>query len=113
MIAASLNKITQAAHQFPEVRKNELRHGDCAIIRTVKSTYTLRVLAGGLYEASGGWFDKKGCSKMKIGVAGATWGGSAIIPAVLAACGMRIEFMNKLITSPVQKIVIIPANVLN
>ena len=113
MIAASLNKIIQAAHQFPEVRKNELRRGDCVIIRTVKSTYTLRVLAGGLYEASGGWFDKKGYSKMKIGVAGATWGGSAIIPTVLAAYGMRIEFVNRVITSPVQKIVIIPVSVLN
>jgi len=113
MSAASLDKIIQSAHQFPEVRKDELRYGDCVIIRTVKSTYTLRVLIGGLYEVSGGWFAKKGYSKIKIGVAGVTWGGSAIIPAVLAACGMRIEFMNRLITSPVQKIIIIPANVLN
>ena len=50
---------------------------------------------------------------MRIGVAGATWGGSAIMPQVLAACGMRVEFRNRLITSPVRRIVVIPGRLLN
>jgi len=113
MIAATLNSIIECSHLFPQVRKDELHTGDWIIIRTVKSVYTLHVLSDGMYEASGGWFDNKGFTPMRIGVAGATWGGSAIMPHVLAACGMRIEFRNRLITSPVQKIVIIPQCIQN
>ncbi len=113
MIAATLNSITQCAHLFPQVRKDELHTGDWVIIRTVKSMYTLHVLSDGTYEASGGWFDKKELTPMRIGVAGATWGGSAIMPHVLAACGMRVEFRNRMITSPVRSILVIPARIGN
>jgi len=79
----------------------------------VKSEYRLRALGDGLFEARGGWFDKKGYAPMTIGVAGATWGGSAIMPQVLAACGLRVEFRNRLITSPVRSIVVVPGKLLN
>ena len=108
MLAPTLDRLTQSVHLFPQVRKDEVNTGDWIIIRTVKSTYTLHALGGGLFDASGGWFDKKGYSPMRISVNGATWGGSAIMPQVLAACGMSIEFRNKLKTSPVQSIVIVP-----
>jgi hypothetical protein len=107
MIAVSLNTLTASASLFPQVAKNDLARGDWVVLRTIRSIYTLRVLDGGLYEASGGWFDKKGLSPLRIRVSGATWGGSAIMPTVLAACGLRVEFQNRLITSPVQKIVVI------
>jgi hypothetical protein len=112
-LGASLNRITETAHLFPHLRKDELFPGDFVVIRTVKSKYTLRVLDGGLYEARGGWFDKRGYAPLQIGISGATWGGSAIMPEVLAACGMRVEFRNRLITSPVQLITVIPVKLLN
>jgi len=108
MPAATLNGMVRASHLFPQVRKNEVSPGDWVIIRTVMSVYTLRALSDGLYEARGGWFDQNGYAPMTIGVTGATWGGSAIMPQVLAACGMRVEFRNRLITSPVRSIVVWP-----
>lgn len=112
-LGASLSGLTGVAHLFPHIRKDDLSPGDFVIIQTVKSKYTIHVLDGGLYEARGGWFDKKGFAPLRIGVAGATWGGSAIMPEVLAACGMRVEFRNRLITSPVQSITVIPGKLLN
>jgi hypothetical protein len=109
MVAATLNLMAEVSQRYPQVRKDEVAPGDWIIIRTVKSEYRLRVLDKDLYEVSGGWFDKKGYASVKIGVAGATWGGSAILPQVLAACGLRVEFRNRLITSPVESIVILPA----
>ena len=112
-LGATLAGIAQTSHLFPQVRKDEVSPGDWLIIRTVKSEYRLRALGEGLFEARGGWFDKKGFAPMTIGVAGATWGGSAIMPQVLAACGLRVEFRNRLITSPVRSIVIVPGKLLN
>jgi hypothetical protein len=113
MVAVTLDGITQNAHRFPQVRKDELSQGDWVIIRTVRSEYRLWVLGGDLYEVRGGWFDEKGYSPMITGVAGATWGGSAIMPRLLAACGLRVEFRNRLITSPVQSVVVIPGRLSN
>ena len=104
MLAPTLDRITEHAHLYPQVRKDEIAPGDWVIIRTVKSVYTLHALGNSLFEVRGGWFEKKGYAPMTIGVAGVTWGGSAIMPKVLAACGLRVEFRNRLITSPVRKI---------
>ena len=113
MLAPTLERITYCAPLYPQVGKNQIAPGDWIVIRTVKSVYSLRALGNGLFEARGGWFDKKGFSPMTIGVAGATWGGSAIMPQVLAACGLRVEFSNRLITSPVQTIEVWPGKLLN
>jgi hypothetical protein len=105
--------MTSSVHLFPQVRKDELHTGDWIIIRTVKSKYTLHVIGDGTYEASGGWFDKNGLTNVRIGVAGATWGGSAIMPHIVAACGMRVEFRNRMITSTVRSIVVMPCRIGN
>jgi len=57
--SVTLDWLTHASQVYPRVLKNELRTGGRIILRTVKSEYRLRVLAGGLDEASGGWFDGK------------------------------------------------------
>ncbi|MBF8296509.1 MAG: hypothetical protein HW389_3054, partial [Bacteroidetes bacterium] len=67
----------------------------------------------GLYEVSGGWFDKKALSPVQLKISGCTWGGSAIKIDLIAACGLRIEFGNRLITSPIQKIFVLPHIVQN
>ena len=113
MLAPTLDRITQCAHLYPQVRKDEISPGDWVIIRTVKSEYRLRALGNDLFEVSGGWFEKKGYTSMVVGVAGATWGGSAIMPKVLAACGLRVEFRNRLITSSVRSIVVWPWKMMN
>lgn len=113
MLAPTLDRLSQTVHLFPQVRKDEIHAGDWIIINTVTSTYMLHAVGDGLFDASGGWFDKKGYSPMRIGVNGATWGGSSIMPQVLAACGMSIEFRNKVKTSSVKSILIIPNRLTN
>ncbi len=113
MIIATLKGLTNASDVSPQIKKADLSPGDWVVITTVKSVYRLRALADGRFEVSGGWFDKKGLSPMRLSVSGCTWGGSAIMTRVVAACGLRIEFGNRLTTSPVQRIVVVPAAVLN
>ncbi len=104
-IGATLSGLVRSSDPTLQVKKDDLSPGDWVIIRTVRSEYRLRVLDGGLCEVRGGWFDRNRRSPITIGVTGATWGGSAIMPQVLAACGMRVEFRNRLITGPVKSIV--------
>lgn len=113
MIISTLNGLTKASDIFPQIRKTDLSPGDWIVITTVKSVYRLRALDDGRFEASGGWFDKKGLSPMRISVAGCTWGGTAIMTGVVAACGLRIEFGNRLTTSPVKRITVVPGALLN
>jgi len=109
----TLASITRSANYLQEVRKSSLASGDWVVVKTVKSLYRIRALGGGLYEVSGGWFDKKGLGPVQLRVSGCTWGGSAIKIDLIAACGLRIEFGNRLITSPVRKIFVLPAWIQN
>jgi hypothetical protein len=42
---------------------------------------------------------------------GCTWGGSIIQTGVLAACGLRLEFANRVVTSPIREFLVIRAEV--
>ncbi len=107
-IGLTLASIILSADHLQEVRKSSLVSGDWVFVKTVKSLYRIRSLGGGLYEVSGGWFDKKGLGSAQLRISGCTWGGSAIKIDLIAACGLRIEFGNRLITSPIQKIFVLP-----
>jgi hypothetical protein len=109
MIGKTLDGLVRGLEHHSLVRKSDLHPGDRILIRTARSEYRLRVVGDGLYSVNGGWFDKKDLGTVTIGITGATWGGSAIMPQVLAACGMRVEFKNRLVTSPVRTIVVWPA----
>lgn len=113
MFAVSLSDLTQASDTCPQVARSELLPGDCIIISTLKSVYRLRSLRDGRFEVSGGWFDRHGLSPVLISVTGCTWGGSAIMTGIVAACGLRVEFGNRLTTSPVRRVVVIPGSLLN
>ncbi len=107
-IGYTLESITRSVDRLQEVRKSSLSFGDWIFVKTVKSLYRIRSLGGVLYEVSGGWFDKKGLGSVQLRISGCTWGGSAIKIDLIAACGLRIEFGNRLITSPVRKIFVLP-----
>lgn len=104
--AGTLALETRASNHLREVRKADLRPGDWVFVKTIQSTYRIKVKDGGQYEVSGGWFDRKGLSPTELGITGCTWGGSAIKIDIVAACGLRLEFANRLITSPIQKIIV-------
>ena len=104
----SLDKIGKNATNLKQVCKSTLKYGDFVLIYTRNSVYSINVLDKGLYLVSGGWFDRKGLSPMKTTITGCTWGGSIIKLDVVAACGLCIEFGNRVVTTPVRKVCLIP-----
>jgi hypothetical protein len=104
----TLEGIVKRSDAMPQIKKSELRAGDLLYIRTHNSTYAIRVISDHVYEVTGGWFDRRGISPVRVGIAGCTWGGSAIKVDVVAACGLRLEFANRLTTSPIRTIFHLP-----
>jgi hypothetical protein len=103
----SLKRIVEHTTNLKQVRKSDLQFGDLVFITTRNSNYTLRVFGDGFYLVSGGWFDRKGLSPMKTTITGCTLGGSIIKLDVMAACGLCLEFGNRVVTSTVQKICVV------
>lgn len=107
MTGVSLQRLVDGADTEKEVRKADLRAGDLVFVATCNSLYAIMVDDTGAYRVSGGWFDRQGLSPVTISIAGCTWGGSAIKVNVIASCGLRLEFGNRLVTSPIQKIIVL------
>jgi hypothetical protein len=102
-----LEKIVESTSHLRQVRKAELQFGDLVLIKTRNSLYSVSVLESDYYLVSGGWFDRKGLSPTKASISGCTWGGSIIKVDTLAACGLRLEFGNRVLTTPIQKVFVV------
>jgi hypothetical protein len=113
MFRASLDTLVNSSDLLQEVSRKDLCAGDRLAVKTCNSVYTIRVEQNGLFSVSGGWFDRKSKSCSKMAILGCTWGGSAIKVDIVAACGLRIEFGNRVITSPIQKIFVFSRGVQN
>jgi hypothetical protein len=102
---------TMAFHlaDLPVVRKSMLEIGDCLVVRTRNSSYRIVCLGDGTFRVTGGWFDKAGASPMTVTINGCTWGGSAIHADVAAARGLFLEFGNRVLTTRIQEVRLIPA----
>lgn len=109
----SLDSIVESAVHLKQVYKRDLQCGDVVLVFTKNSCYSLRVLDDKHYLVSGGWFDQKFLSPMKVTINGCTWGGTAIKMDIVAACGLSLEFGNRVITSSIEKIVIIKHGTMN
>ncbi len=96
-----------------QVYKSDLQAGDTLLINTHNSCYSVKVLDNGYYLVSGGWFDLHQLSPLETTIAGCTWGGSIIKADIVAACGLCLEFGNRVITSAIQKIVVIKNTAMN
>jgi hypothetical protein len=105
----NLSALADRSGELPVIKKKSLRPGDRVLVKTMNSFYHIRVLSGGLCSVSGGWFDRKGRSPMDLRINGCTWGGSAIRPDIVAAAGLRLEFSNRLVTSPIVSVFVLPA----
>jgi hypothetical protein len=108
-LGLNLSALVEGSERLPAIEKKSLRPGDRVLVRTRNSLYHIRILSGGLCSVSGGWFDRKGRSPMDIRINGCTWGGSAIKPDIVAAAGLRLEFSNRLVTSPIVSVFVLPA----
>ena len=104
----NLIDLVHRSEQLSQVYKAHLQSGDLVLVKTCNSVYTIRVVSEKSYIVSGGWFDRKGLSPVKMTINGCTWGGSIIKMDIVAACGLRLEFGNRLITSTIQKIFVVP-----
>ena len=108
--ASTIHAIAGNAVSLERVRKKDLRCGDRVLVRTGNSTYTIWVLADDLYWVWGGWFDRKGVAPQRVTIKGCTWGGRALKCDVVAARGLRLEFGNCVLTTPIQDVRVIRAS---
>jgi hypothetical protein len=103
-----LENIIELSDKLPQLKKSEVYPGDLLFVRTKNSTYKIKVGNNGYYFVSGGWFEKNKLSEVRTKITGCTWGGSAIKTDVVAVCGLYLEFGNKLKTSRIRKIFVLP-----
>ncbi|MBX2993090.1 MAG: hypothetical protein KF749_18210 [Bacteroidetes bacterium] len=104
----SLDTVTQSVEHLERVQRKSVRQGDCVIVATCNSTYSLTAQEDGSYFVSGGWFDRMSPVPQAVRVNGCTWGGCIIKVDIVAAVGLCLEFSNRVTTSPIRKIVLIP-----
>lgn len=109
----TLSNLVAMTDSLYQIDKTHLRRGDYVFVKTCNSLYIMKVIENGWYEVSGGWFDRKGISPYRVRIQGCTWGGSAIKIDIAAACGLCLEFGNRVITSPIQKIFILHGEIQN
>jgi len=102
-----LGRVVETSAELCQVERADLKAGDWVLVKTVNSVYRIRVVGAEWYEASGGWFDRQGRSPMIVRIAGCSWGGSIIKTGIVAACGLFLEFGNRLVTTPIQKIIVL------
>jgi hypothetical protein len=93
--------------------RRDLEAGDIVHVMTINSMYRLHVLDGGMFAVSGGWFDRHGLSPFVTTIAGCTFGGSMINITAVAACGLCIEFGNRVRTSCIRKVIILHHSSIN
>ena len=110
---SSLEHIIESNNRLQHVTKNCLDYGDFIYVSTRNSVYKIRKAEENYYEVSGGWFDRQGISPHRLTIRGCTWGGSVINIGMVAACGLCLEFGNNLITSPINKIILIKSEKFN
>ncbi len=103
-IEHTLGDILDQVDQLEVVPKEGLYFGDWVRVTTLDATYSIHVLEDGCYAVSGGWFDRHNLSPFKTTINGCTWGGSAIKVDIVAALGLRLEFGNRLLSSPIQQV---------
>jgi hypothetical protein len=103
----TLSAIVDHAERLEAVYKCDLELGDRLIVTTRNSTYSIHVFQEDLYTVSGGWFDRQGLSPTKVAINGCTWGGHAIKEDLLAACGLHLEFENRVVTSRILRFQVI------
>jgi len=102
--AHDIVELAQQAGKTPGVRRNDLRRGDCVLVTTRNSVYSLFFLGDGLFEVAGGYFDRTSGRPVTITINGCTWGGRAIHSEIVAARGLFLEFGNQVITTRIQKV---------
>lgn len=103
----TVNAILEQTGSSRPARKEDLGCGDYVVVTTENSIYSIQVLGDATYLVRGGWFDRQKMSPVTLTVAGCTWGGSVIKRDILAACGLHLEFGNRVLTSKIRDVLVI------
>ena len=104
MKAVALDGLTEAADLVDGVKRRDLDSGDRIIISTKNSVYSLTARADGLFDVSGGWFEREGKGKTRVEVLGCTAGGHALFSDHIAAPGLFLEFADGLRTTRIRTV---------
>jgi hypothetical protein len=103
----TVNAILGQVRRASSVGKSDLKSGDEVLVTTENSVYSIRVHEDATYSVRGGWFDRQGLSPVRISISGCTWGGSVIRTNVVAACGLHLEFGNRVLTTRIREVRVI------
>lgn len=82
----------------------DLRVGDRMLVHTQNSVYEIHMIDEDSYLVSGGWFNRTGQPSVRVSITGCTWDGRLFDRDLLAAQGMRLQFGNTVITSPIRDV---------
>jgi len=107
----TVNAILEQVGASHPARKGELGCGDYVVVTTENSIYSIEVLSSATYRVRGGWFDRQRLSPVTLSIAGCTWGGSVIKNDIVAACGLHLEFGNRVLTSRIREVLVIRGSV--
>lgn len=102
--ARTVNAMLDQVGKIELVRKTDLKSGDRLLVSTENSVYSIQVHEDATYSISGGWFDSQGLSPARLSIAGCTWGGTVIKQDIVAACGLRLEFGNRVVTTRIREV---------
>ena len=108
MKAVALDGLTEVADLVDGVKRRNLDPGDRIVISTKNSVYSLTARADGLFDVSGGWFEREGEGETRVEIRGCTAGGHAIFTDHVAAKGLFMEFADGLRTTRIKSVRLIP-----
>lgn len=101
-LGLTLRSLIQHSSPRIQLERSQLKPGDWLLVDTLNSKYVIYSVGDGSFVVSGGWFDLQRISPCPTTINGCTWGGSVIKPNTLAACGLRLEFGNRVVTTPIR-----------
>lgn len=102
--AIPIDDLAAAAGVVGGVKRSELLPGDRVVVSTKNSFYSLIARADGAFDASGGWFERKGSGSVRVEILGCTAGGHAIFTDQVAAPGLFLEFADGLRTTRIRTV---------
>jgi len=100
----TLSALAQQALSTQQIDRETLHFDDIIEVHTRNSIYTLLVIGKNDFIVYGGWFDRKGLTPFRTAINGCTWGGTTLKKDIIAGCGMRLEFANRVTTTVILKI---------
>lgn len=108
-----LSRFAERVEKLPALYKSEVEIGDYIMVKTQNSIYKLQACSGREYLVNGGRFDRKKQSPIRTTITGCGLGSAFVKIDLIAACGLRIEFGNRVITSSIDTFVLFKSHNLN